>query len=90
MTSVDAWVNRHGWSIITGLVSILGAWFAMQAQVTTLEKEKVDKTVFVQHTTHADSVTTAIFEILHEMQRDLKQQHSFLCHGKEESLGCQP
>lgn len=94
MTRVDEWVDTHGWKIVTGLISVtasvITAWAALNAQITGLETRKADRKEVVAT---YDSVLTELRAVKVELRfvgTELHQQHSYLCRGKEDQIGCQP
>ena len=87
-TGADTWVDKYGWrvvsALITGLITIGGAYMTVETQITAGDQRTGAR---------VDSLTVQLTRIERDMQtmaRAQIQMHAYLCRGHEESIGCQP
>jgi hypothetical protein len=93
MTRIDAWVDQHGGKIVSGLltvvVSIFTAWGTVNAQLASLEARKAERSEVVIALDSVNRQLRSLNVTLSATVTEARQLREYLCHGKEEQLGCQ-
>lgn len=79
MTKIDVWVDRHGWSIIVGLLSI-GAMWASNASALGQKAEK----------SAVDALAASTIQSVNVMKDDIATLKYLACKSNPNDSVCKP